>query len=194
MTSGVPPVTNEHLTIGLSSWIICDGNYPDFSRGGQVSFALEFHASDGWTFMEPGLGRVKALERMYTCHYHAVAEVIYVRDDWWAIDAGVRLYRHEKPPREMEPGWWMSADVFVGIDPFHYIQRHSRHHAAPGLIYDWEIDRIELDTSPYIVRENGESMRDPLRRASRDIDRTNAGRDGGDYFLHCRRLDNPPRR
>jgi hypothetical protein len=31
------------LVVGLSSWIIQDGNYGNFSRGADAAFALEFH-------------------------------------------------------------------------------------------------------------------------------------------------------
>jgi len=35
----------DSLVVGLSSWIIQDGNYGDFSRGERAAFALEFYAS-----------------------------------------------------------------------------------------------------------------------------------------------------
>jgi hypothetical protein len=34
--------TPRDLIVGLSSWIIQDGNYPDFERNQQTSFALSF--------------------------------------------------------------------------------------------------------------------------------------------------------
>ena len=37
----------EKINVGLSSWIIQDGNYEDFAVGQEQRFALEFYAPDG---------------------------------------------------------------------------------------------------------------------------------------------------
>jgi hypothetical protein len=36
----------SNLIIDLSSWIIQDGNYPDFVRGQQAAFALQFRPTE----------------------------------------------------------------------------------------------------------------------------------------------------
>lgn len=69
----------------------------------------------------------------------------------------------------------MSGEAYVGVDPFQYLERHSRHHTAPGLIYDWTINKIEINTAPYIKVEAGYRMRDPARPGWREIEATNAG-------------------
>src|SRR5437870_1903422 len=54
--------SNNMLTwnIGLASWIIQDGNYPDFSLGDQRRFALEFSA----TSLSPSLSKKEYVEHV----------------------------------------------------------------------------------------------------------------------------------
>jgi hypothetical protein len=106
------------------------------------------------------------------------------------------MYKQGKPPDGIEPGCWVSGKFYVGIDPFDYFERLSRHHAAPPLIYDWDVTKIELETTP-IVEKGRMRMRDRSRRGWREVNDTRA-RSGAarmeEFVLHCARLDNPPRR
>jgi hypothetical protein len=182
--------------IGLPSWTIQDGNYENFKRGDQASFALEFYAPTELEAVEADSQSV-ALEHIHGSTYRMVAKVFHVREfEWWAIDAGIRIYREGRPPPGIEEGSWVSGEAYIGVDPFPYMERHSRHHTAPGLIYDWTIQRIELNTAPYIKADAGYMMRDPARSGWREIEQTNAWNDGpaADYLLHCELMSNPPRR
>jgi hypothetical protein len=182
--------------IGLPSWTIQDGNYGDFKRGDQASFALEFYAPSGLSLAEVDSPSVE-LEHVHGSTYRMVAKVFHVREvEWWAIDAGIRIYRDGRPPPDIEEGSWVSGEAYVGVDPFIYMERHSRHHTAPGLIYDWIIHKIELNIAPYIKVDAGYMMRDPAKSSWREIEQTNAWKDGAsaDYVLHCELLNNPPRR
>ena len=40
-------------TVGLESWVIQDGNYPDFVAGQRAEFALELYAADGLRRTDP---------------------------------------------------------------------------------------------------------------------------------------------
>ena len=182
--------------VGLSSWIIQDGNYPDFTRGAQVAFALEFYSANGLSILDEG-GQVASLEHLHSSTYRLVGRVIHLRDsEWWAIDAGLLMYRKEKPPFGLKEGDWVAGDVYVGVDPFFYFERLSRHHTAPPLIYDWLIKKIEMQTAPFIKSDDGHIVRDPNQLGWREIDATKAGNDGvgAEYVLHCERLSSPPRR
>lgn len=183
----------DSFIIGLPSWTIQDGNYGDFKRGDRVSFALEFYAPSGLATAEVADQQV-TLEYVRGSTYRMVAKVFHVREvEWWAIDAGIRMYREGRPPPGIKEGSWISGEAYIGVDPFRYMQRHSRHHTAPGLIYDWTIQKIELYTAPYIKGDPGDNVHD---RTSRVIEQTNAWKDGApaDYLLHCELLNNPPRR
>jgi hypothetical protein len=181
--------------VGLPSWTIQDGNYEDFRQGDQASFALEFHAQPELTAAEAGRRSVE-IELAHGSTYRIAARVLHVREiEWWAIDAGIRMYRRGRPPSGVVEGSWVSGEAYIGVDPFEYKDRHSRHHTAPALIYDWIIHKIELNTAPYIQVAAG-LKRDPAKSSWREIERTNAWKDGApaDYLLHCELLNNPPRR
>jgi hypothetical protein len=182
--------------VGLPSWIIQDGNYEDFKRGDQASFALEFYAPAGLSVAQVN-GPSCELEYLQGSTYRLVAEVFHVREvEWWAIDAGIRMYRDGRPPPGIKEGSWVSGEAYIGVDPFQYLDRHSRHHTAPGLIYDWIIRKIELNTAPYIKVNEGYIVRDPSIFSWREIEQTNAWKDGvaAGYILHCELLGNPPHR
>jgi hypothetical protein len=72
----------------------------------------------------------------------------------------------------------VNGEAYIGVDPFQYLDRHSRHHTAPGLIYDWIIRKIELNTAPYIKVNEGYIVRDPSIFSWREIEQTNAWKDG----------------
>lgn len=184
------------LTVGLSSWVIQDGNYRDFRRDAQVAFALEFYSPNGLLVVEDH-GPAASLEHLHGSTYRVVGKVIHVREsEWWAIDTGVLMYREEKPPPGVKEGSWVTGEVHIGVDPFFYFERLSRHHAAPALIYDWVIRKIEIQTAPFIKSHEGHAVRDPARQGWPEIDATNAWSDGvgAEYDLHCERLPTPPRR
>jgi hypothetical protein len=185
----------DHFFIGLSSWIIQDGNYVDFKKGDQAAFALELNAITALDVIQPG-ARAPSLEHLHSSIYRILGKVIHIRDcEWWAIDVGVLMYRGGRPPPDAEEGSWVTGEVYVGVDHFAYMERFSRHHTAPGLIYDWSIKKIEIQTAPFIKVDERSMARDPERLGWRDIEATNAWKDGvADYVLHCELLENPPRR
>jgi hypothetical protein len=183
------------LIIGLSSWIIQDGNYSDFKRGDHTAFALEFRAPSALSLVE-GSGQAVSLAHLRDSTYRIVGKIVHVRDcEWWAIDVGVLTYQAGRPPPGAEEGSWIEGEAYVGVDHYAYMERFSRHHTAPGLIYDWTIEKIEIQTAPFIKVDERQMVRDPERLGWRQIDATDAWKDGvADYLLHCERLANPPRR
>jgi hypothetical protein len=185
----------KSLIIGLSSWIIQDGNYSDFKRGDHSAFALEFHVPSGLSVIE-GSGTAVSFEHLHDGTYQIVGKVIHVRDcEWWAIDVGVLMYQAGRPPPDADEGSWVEGEAYVGVDHFAYMERFSRHHTAPGLIYDWSIQKIEIQTAPFVKVDERQMVRDPKHWGWREVDATDAWKDGvADYLLHCERLDNPPRR
>jgi hypothetical protein len=81
------------LIVGLSSWIIQDGNYPDFDRNQQTAFALEFYPAENLQVYDsqaaPSLSLTKSSAR--SALYNAIGRVVHVADDWWVVDFGLRL-------------------------------------------------------------------------------------------------------
>jgi hypothetical protein len=105
------------------------------------------------------------------------------------------MYRAGMPPDDITVGCWVSGEINVGVDPFDYFERLSRCYAAPALIYDWDVKKIELETTP-VIEFGRMRTRDQSRREWREVEDTRA-RTGGfteEFVLHCSRLDTPPRR
>jgi hypothetical protein len=190
------PMT-ELFVVELSSWIIQDGNYGEFARGDQAAFALEFYASHELVTFEPEGTPMPSLINAGAPLYKASGQVVHVADDWWAIDVGIAIFREETPPYSVRPGSWIRGAVHVGIDPFFYFERLAVQPDAPALIYDWTIEKIEMQTAPWIEVRPRLMERDPERLGWKEIDRTDAWKDDGghaQYLLHCKRLPTPARR
>jgi len=187
----------NRFVVGLSSWIIQDGNCGDFSCGERAAFALEFYASTALAEIDPGQAPAPSLIHTGGAQYRASGQVVHVADNWWVIDTGILLFREERPPSVVRRGNWLEGEVYVGVDPFFYFERLGSKADAPPLIYDWMIEKIEIQTAPFV--ETGPRMmeRDPERLGWREIESTNAWNDDGgraEYNLHCQRIDGPARR
>jgi hypothetical protein len=177
------------LVVGLSSWIIMDGNYRNFSRGADAAFALEFYASTPLEQFEPESAQIPVLRHTGSALYEIQGQVAHLADDWWVIDAGILIYREERPPANGRQGGWLRGNIWIGIDPFFYFERLAHQPGAPALIYDWKIVRIEVQTAPLIETRPRVMERDPTRLGWREIAATEAWHDEGDYLLHCKRRD-----
>lgn len=185
----------EIMHIGLSGWIIQDGNYGDFQCGRRYSFALEFWPSTKLTPREPDRVPVTVLKWLRDCTYAVEATIIHARENWWVLDAGLLLYCEARPPAPA--GTRLAGEITIGIDPFFYLESHSCEPDAPALIYEWLIEGIDLDTTPLIEVRPRTFARDAARRSAKPIERTNAWSDKPgppEYLLSCRRLPGEPRR
>jgi hypothetical protein len=83
MIPNLPPEWN----IGLSAWIVQDGNYPDFVVGEFVEFAVEFY-QDAGTGIELCNSDVSAIQVTDTT-YSVIAEKILQTDDVTVLDIGL---------------------------------------------------------------------------------------------------------
>ena len=99
-------------TIGLDAWIIQDGNYPDLYQGQVAEFAVEFYQHE-LTFLETRVNR-QAHQKDHDL-YQVSGEVIYVSDDSWVLDFGLRVYQDGEPPNGIRVGSCVAADVSLGV-------------------------------------------------------------------------------
>ena len=129
------------------------------------------------------------------CH-EVVGQVVHVGDGWWVIDAGVLAYRAEVPPANVRQGSWLRGKAYLGIDPFFYFEQLGHQVAAPALIYDWKIEKIDIQTAPLIEVRPRTFKRDPAKLGWKEIVKTDAWEEDGEYLLHCVRVGGPhlPRR
>lgn len=188
---------SDHLAVGLAAWIVQDGNYDDFCRGDHAAFALEFYPRRGLELLEPGEVHSRSLTPVGNGCYEAVGRVAFLADDWWAVDFGVLAFAEETPPKHARLGLWVRGDMGLGVDPFFYFGRLCRRAGAPALIYDWSIEKIEVQTAPIIEVRAGWRERDPARLGWKEVCKTDAWNDDGgsaEYLLHCKRHNDFARR
>jgi hypothetical protein len=207
----------ETWLFGLASWVIQDGNYPDFSRGQLAEFAIEstpigpISPSPGpascaledvqWTSREPtssvGLTGDGAWAIGPGPIYDLVGSVAHREAETWVLDFGLRAYCSEDPPA------WMTQDDFVmlraalAVDPFTYFESLARLKGYPALIYRWRVNRIGRQTAPWVEEATGYFVRDDAMSAYVEIEETDAwGDDGGhaEYILECTLVEETSKR
>lgn len=183
--------------IGVSSWIIQDGNYEDFRHDEEVTFALEFFPLNH----TPSLSSVKQAKWLQASKYKVNAQLIFVDKHCCVIDFGVLAYQRVEPPKTLQHGMWLEAEINLGIDPFFYFESLTRIKGMPPLIYTWHVHKIEVETAPFIESVDAMGhrllMRDETKSAFREVQQTNAWSDDngrGEYVLSCTLLDVPPKR
>ena len=180
-----------HPVVGLSSWVIQDGNYGDFAQGENTAFAIEFYAGSALEEFEPNPAASPSLTHLGNACHAASGQVVHVAEDWWAIDVGILAFRQEIPPAHVKSGAWLRGEMYVGVDPFFYFEELGHRPGAPALIYDWNIERVYVQTAPLDGVRHRIMVRDPAKLGWKEIAETKAWEDEGEYLLHCVRLDGP---
>jgi hypothetical protein len=178
---------------GLSSWIVLDGNYPDFERGQIAEFAVEFDAHD----LESTAPAIASAQLVKDSDYRITGEVVFAGAKAWVIDCGILIYDEGSPPSGIDCGDWVAATAFLGVDPFMYFERLHRLADMQPIIYTWRIDRIRRQMAPFIEVRPRYFERDVSRWGYEDVDATDAWEDDGghaEYLLVCAKTDEPPGR
>ena len=179
----------QNLTIGLSAWIIQDGNYRDFTVGDEAAFALEFYSESG---LLQTAGKAVGLQWQGDSFYDGAGRVVHLDTDWWVLDFGVLAYSESRPPTGAEVGQMWSGGLSIGVDPFFYFEHLARRPSAPAIIYDWIVENIEAGAA---IDRKALSDAPISRRPIRQTDAWTDGTGDNEYLLHCRRLtDGPTRR
>jgi hypothetical protein len=176
------------LFVGISSWIIQDGNYSDFRVGETMKFALEFYPHT----LEVARSHEASFERIRASRYRIRGQVVYVGRSAWVIDFGVMAYRNHEPPMIAKKGSWVEGEVYLGIDPFFYLEELHSLPGMPALRYEWRVKTIFLETTPWLSRkdETGRTIltRDEQQESFVEVPETNAWDDDagrGHYILEC---------
>jgi len=180
-------------TLGLASWIIQDGNYPDLRSGQQAEFAIEFHFDDAVLTQ----ATTPSAEFVKDSDYRIVGRVVFASSDAWVVDCGILVYAEEPPPEGVEESVWITGSAFLGVDPFFYFERLHRLPQMPALVYSWTIERIRRQTAPFVEVTPRRFERDRSKWGYIDVESTDAWEDDGghaEYLLDCRKLDVPPKR
>jgi hypothetical protein len=183
----------ERWWLSLDSWIVQDGNYPDFESGQQAEFAVEF------CFPEPPeLTDHVAPRARWTVGtaYEISGRVIAIVEKAWVLDCGIGVYQDQPPPPGVAVGDMVRGIANLGVDPFFYFERLHAFAGMPPLIYTWRIDEISRQTAPFVQAGNV-LIRDPTKFGWLPLERTDAWHDDdgrANYKLDCVLLDVPPKR
>jgi len=183
----------ERWSISLDAWIVQDGNYPDFERGQQVEFAVEFDFAEAPVLTESTSSSIAHLE---DTSYEVVARVLAATEKAWALDCGIGIFQELPPPAEVEIGRYVRGTANLGVDPFVYFERLHALPSMPPLVYTWRIDAIWRNAAPF-VRSGDVLIRDPAQLNWMPLQRTDAWHDDdghASYKLDCVLLDLPPKR
>ena len=177
------------LHVGLESWIIQDGNYADFRTGQDATFALEFVPT-----LQPVPNPVPPrLQHRRGGVYSASGRVVFADAAAWVCDFGVLAYRSEDHPHWAAVGTSVAGEIYLGIDPFDYFERLRKLPGMPVLTYRVSIERIWLETTPWVEGTGHDGRRFRHRKDGeptfREIAATDAWKDddsSAHYLLECR--------
>jgi hypothetical protein len=176
------------LCIGVSSWIIQDGNYGEFTVGDIAEFAIEFHPHA----LQCTQSRKETIDRIKANRYRVCGRVVYASQTAWVIDFGAMAYQNQPRPAGCELGSWVEGEVYLGIDPFFYREELCRLPGMPKLQYEWHISRIFLETTPWLtsIDDRGAKTltRDEQHESYIEASQTNAWTDddgNAHYVLEC---------
>ena len=151
-------------SIGLNSWILTDGNYPDFQTGQERQFALEFHSGS----FENSDSQIKSAEILDRSTYRINGLVSYIDSEMWVLDFGVQAYRHrcidcvpgsgrpeasiseETFVSNLKVGQYVQAKIHLSVDSYSYMEHLCDNVGVPPLIYTWTIDAIYKQCGPMI--------------------------------------------
>ena len=184
------------LRIGLSSWIIQDGNYGDFAVGRQYAFALEFWPLEPLAVRHPDAAAASlSMQWEHDEVYSIKGKVSFIAASWWVLDTGIPMYLElNNPPGPV--GTPVRGQIGISIDHFSYFESLAREAGAPALIFDWRVDAIEMDTAPWVETKPRHFERDRSRQGWRSLRHTDAWTDddeNADYVLTCSRIPGDPR-
>jgi hypothetical protein len=169
--------------IGLSAWIIQDGNYDDLSVNQELNFALEFHPYS----LSPASDETAKLDLVGPALYSVHGRIEFTHPRTWVADFGLKAYQDSSLPEELQSARWIKGNVYLGVDPFPYSERLKDLPGIPPLTYKWLLRKIKLETTPWIKTEKL-SFRDQAKVSFREITKTDAWNDDsghGHYILEC---------
>ena len=106
------------------------------------------------------------------------------------------LIYHEGSVDGLPPvGEYAAGELYLGVDPFFWSETHAKRWGAPNLFYDWHVEEVLLETTPWIesLDDQGRKVRrrDEVAQSFAAVARTNAFEDddgNAHYVLRCARL------
>ncbi len=187
--------TQNEYSIGLDSWIIRDGNYEEFEAGKDYDFAVEFYSKH----IEKSEKTEIMCSHLFSGLNRIQAKVVFIGSECWIIDLGFLAYTKMENKNGFQVGDFIEMEAYLGIDPFYYFEELNAIKDIPPMIYHWRLNKILLDTTPWITKKNkrGESgrIRNLSESSSESIQQTNSWDDddgSAAYILDVKLLAKEP--
>lgn len=185
-----------NLEIYLARWIIEDGNYRDFCVGEQRKFALELWTS---TPLGKSAENVMAPREQSGHSYDVAGKLVFMSDDVRVIDCGILAYSEQDNDIDggCKVGDFVQGNLSFGVDPFFYFETHYKIPGIPPLIYEWQVNSIEQDTTPCIFSNDARMfIRDESQRSHQSVRGTAPNLiisdRGPEFILYCSKLGTAP--
>lgn len=129
--------------IGIDSWVIQDGNYPDFVTGQRAELAVEYASRSGLR----GLSGEHEVSARWVggSAYDVIARVVHDEPNARVLDCGLLVYHFvgiEDPEHRSEVGAWVTGVVDLGVDPGFYADGLARESGFPQLAYAWTVEEV----------------------------------------------------
>jgi hypothetical protein len=185
------------IYVALSSWIIQDGVYDDFTISNNYQFALEFHSEN----LVKSTNSDMIFKRKEESVYNINGKVLLFDENYLVIDVGIKLYwwHPNKIKLNLKPDDNILGDILIGVDPYFYFSSGCIYKNMPPLIYEWKIKQILMETAPFkpiinsyggimMVRDETLSNRIPITK----IDAWNDDDGNADYLLLCELVNPEP--
>lgn len=184
------PVNAHSWLVGLDSWVVQDGNYPDFVTGQRTDFALEFASRGGLKMLEEA--QEVSVRWIEGSHYEVTAQIVHDKPNAQVLDFGILAYHFigiEDPTHQPQIGAWVTGEINLSVDPFFYFDQLALEEGFPALIYTWTVQEILQkvgEAPPYIGADHvhADKSHDFIR-----IEKTDVWGDDSSlpsYLLRCR--------
>jgi hypothetical protein len=137
------PVNAHSWLVGLDSWIVQDGNYPDFVTGQRTEFALEFASRGGLRLLDKE--QEVSVRWIEGSHYEVTAQIVHDKPNAQVLDFGILAYHFigiEDPRHQPRIGAWVTGEINLSVDPFFYFDQLALEEGCPALIYTWTVQEI----------------------------------------------------
>lgn len=177
LRSDTDPAELTPLHIGLAYWIIQDGNYKDFAAGQSYTFALEFFPYDIAPSTPANENDAPQLQHITGATYEARGRVVLATRSYWVVDFGIPAFQNDEPPSWAQPGVLVSGRVYLGVDPFVYMDELRCEPGMPNLFREWLVRGILAESSP------SSEMTHASHRSFVEVRHTGSGFDH--YILQC---------
>jgi hypothetical protein len=189
--------------IGLSSWVLQDGNYTDFVAGERRQFALELGYSRAERLRTPADEARRCRYSGRDVSYDVTGQLVRAASepmvDAFVLDFGLGAYTEWMVLDDLEPpkaGDWLTGRISLSVDHFAYMDYLGQRPGMPPLIHTWTIHEIQLDTTPGIPVEPGDPrysgpgegprlVRDDTRESWQPVAETRMWDHDGGYRLRC---------